>query len=167
MWNLEYTTGADSGCAQAENKGLACLTQRGSWNNLKQLNRPAILSVIDTQGTTHNVVLTAIHGDSAELSIGGVPVTHLVSTILEFWYGEYTLPGSRGPEVIWLRQSLDNIDERYTTIANDFYDNKLATVVRQFQRDYRLHVDGLAGQQTQIIVTTLLGPNGSPRLTRD
>ena len=180
MWNLEYTTGGDSGCAQAENKGLACLTQRGSWNNLKQLNRPAILSVIDTQGTTHNVVLTAIHGDSAELSIGGVPVTHLVSTILEFWYGEYTLlwqppngstvsllPGSRGPEVIWLRQSLDNIDERYTTIANDFYDNKLATVVRQFQRDYRLHVDGLAGQQTQIIVTTLLGPNGSPRLTRD
>jgi general secretion pathway protein A len=178
MWNLEYTTGAESVCSQAEDKGLACLSQRGSWNNLKQLNRPAVLSVIDDDGRTHDVVLTAIHGDRAELSMGGVLVTHPVSAILEFWYGEFMLlwqppngasisllPGSRGPEVVWLRQSLANIDARYTSSSSDVYDEELANIVRQFQRDYRLHVDGLAGRQTQIIVNSLLGSDGSPRLT--
>ena len=179
MWNLEYTTGAESVCSQAENKGLACLSQRGSWNNLKQLNRPAVLSVIDDDGRTHDVVLTAIHGDTAELSMGGVLVTHPVSAILEFWYGEFMLlwqppngapisllPGSRGPEVVWLRQSLANIDARYTSSSSEVYDEELANIVRQFQRDYRLHVDGLAGRQTQIIVSSLLGSDGSPRLTK-
>ncbi len=178
LWNLEYSTGTENGCSQAENNGLACLSQRGSWNNLKQLDRPAILSVIDAEGATHNVVLTAIHGDSVELSMGGVPVTHPVSTIMEFWYGEFMLlwqppngspvslrPGSRGPEVVWLRQSLAYIDERYTTDPINVYDNGLAAIVRQFQRDYRLNVDGVAGQQTQIIVNSLLSPDGSPRLT--
>jgi general secretion pathway protein A len=182
LWNLEYTTGAESACTQAMIAGLACLSQRGSWNNLKQLNRPAILNVIDDNGTAHDVVLTAIHGDSAELSMGGVTVTHPVSAILDIWYGEILLlwqppgrspvsllPGSHGTEVVWLRESLANIDERYTTEDSDqfdldHYDNNLASIVRQFQRDYRLEVDGLAGRQTQIIINSLLGPDGSPRL---
>ena len=76
-------------------------------------------------------------------------------------------PGSRGAEVIWLRQSLADIDDRYRSdvISSDEYDANLQNIVRQFQRDNRLDVDGLAGQQTLIIVNSLLGTDGSPRLT--
>jgi hypothetical protein len=35
----------------------------------------------------------------------------------------------------------------------------------QFQRDHRLEVDGLAGQQTQIIINSLLAVVGTPRLS--
>jgi len=180
LWGLEYTSGSQTGCSQAAAAGLACLNQRGSWNGLRQLNRPAILTIIDNDGGSHELVLTAIHDDSAELSIGGVVVTHPVSEITAFWFGEFSLlwrppfgvpvslsPGSRGAEVLWLRQSLADIDERYISdiIDNDVYDTNLQIIVREFQRDHRLAVDGLVGQQTLIIINSLLESDGSPRLT--
>ncbi|HNP64347.1 MAG TPA: AAA family ATPase [Woeseiaceae bacterium] len=179
LWDIEYARGARNGCDQAADAGLACLSRRGTWNNVKQLNRPAIITVFDDAGDQHDLVLTAIHGETADLSIGGVTVTHPVSAIMDIWYGEYLLlwrppggtpvalvPGLRGPAVSWLRTSLANIDERYATDGNDEYDNALAETVRRFQHDYRLDVDGLAGQQTQIIINSLLGGDGSPRLIK-
>lgn len=180
LWGLEYTSGSQTGCSQAAAAGLACLSQRGSWNGLRQLDRPAILTIIDNDGDSHEIVLTAIHDDSAELSIGGVAVTHPVSEITAFWFGEFSLlwrppfgvpvslsPGSRGAEVLWLRQSLADIDERYISgiIDSDVYDTNLQVIVREFQHDHRLAVDGLVGQQTLIIINSLLESDGSPRLT--
>ncbi len=177
LWNAKFVNGSRSSCEQASDAGLACLSRRGTWNNVKQLNRPAILTVFDEDGEQHDVVLTAIHGDSADLSIGGVTVTHPVSAIMEYWYGEYLLlwrppggtpvalmPGIRSNEVSWLRTNLGNIDERYATTGSDEYDSELEGIVRQFQRDHRLDVDGLAGQQTQIIINSLLASDGTPRL---
>ena len=47
----------------------------------------------------------------------------------------------------------------------DQFDADLERIVRTFQRDHRLDVDGLAGQQTQIIINSLLAIDGTPRLT--
>jgi len=180
-WGLDYKSGSQSGCSQAAEAGLACLYQRGSWNGLRQLNRPAVLAVVDDNGNAHDIVLLAINGDgSAELSIGGVSVTHPVSEISDIWFGQFMLlwrppggapvslaPGSRGAEVVWLRRSLANINERYISdaINSDEYDSNLQNIVRQFQRDNRLDVDGLAGKQTLILVNSLLRADGTPRLS--
>jgi general secretion pathway protein A len=176
LWGLDYTGG---GCGEAAAAGYSCLSQRGSWAGLKQYDRPAILSLVDQQGNTHDVVLTAIDGERVELSIGGVRVTHLAADVSPLWFGEFTLlwrppagvpaalgPASRGPGVLWLRQSLAAIDPRYATAASasDSYDDELEQQVRAFQRDHRLEVDGLAGRQTQIIINTLLAPDGLPSL---
>ncbi len=180
FWGIDYTKGSQNGCSQAAAAGLACLNQRGSWNGLRQFNRPAVLTVIDEAGSSHQLVLTAINGNTAEMSIGGVTVSHPVSEITDLWFGQFMLlwrppggipislsPGMRGAEVIWLRENLANIDERYVSdnIASDEYDASLQAIVRLFQRDNRLDVDGLAGQQTLIVVSSLLTPDGSPRLT--
>ena len=181
LWGLEYKSGSQGACSQATAAGLTCLYQRGSWNGLRQLNRPAILSVIDGSGNSHDLVLVAIHEDNtADLSIGGVVVNHPVSEISDIWFGQYMLlwrppggtpvslaPGSRGAEVIWLRQRLADIDTSYVSDAmnSDQYDSQLQNIVRQFQRDNRLAVDGLAGQQTLIVVNSLLGSDGTPQLT--
>ena len=180
LWGLEYAHGRQSGCSQAADAGLACLYQRGSWNGLRQLNRPAILSVIDEGGNSHSLVLVTVNDDdTVELSIGSVAVTHPVSEISDIWFGQYMLlwrppggtpvslaPGSRGAEVIWLRQSLAEIGDSYVSNAmnSDAYDSDLQNIVRRFQRDNRLAVDGLAGQQTIIVVNSLLGSDGTPRL---
>ena len=76
------------------------------------------------------------------------------------------LPGTRSSNVVWLRESLAAIDSRYRTepFDSDIYDQGLQQQVREFQRDHRLDVDGLAGQQTQIIINTLLEPDSTPRL---
>lgn len=179
-WGLEYKQGAQSGCSQASDAGLACLYQRGSWSGLKKIDRPAILTLVDDSGESHEVVLLAIHGATAELSISGVRVTHPVESITNAWFGQYMLlwrppsgqavslgPGSRGPEVLWLRESLATIDQQFTSrnTSSDAYDADLEQVVRAFQRAHRLNVDGLAGQQTQIIINSLLGADHTPRLT--
>ena len=180
LWGLEYRIGEQPGCAQAEAAGYSCLSQRGSWGNLKQFDRPAILALVDARGQAHNVVLSSIEGQTVELSIGGVMVTHPLSEVSDMWLGQYMLlwrppngvsvsmgPGSRGSSVLWLRQSLAEIDARYRTNApdSDEFDDDLQQNVRAFQRDHRLDVDGVAGQQTQIIINTLLAADDTPRLT--
>jgi general secretion pathway protein A len=178
-WGLEYRSGARSGCEQARDAGLECLYHRGSWAGLKQMDRPAILTLVDDGGQNHEVVLTAIDSDTVELSIGGVRVTHPVADITNAWFGQFMLlwrpptgsavqlgPGSTGAEVAWLRQSLAAIDARYASRDRESqsFDAELEQLVRAFQRDHRLDVDGLAGQQTQIIINSLLAVEGTPRL---
>jgi general secretion pathway protein A len=178
LWGLEYAGG--DGCTQARNSGHACLIHRGSWGTLRQLDRPAILTLTDSRGDTHRVVLTALHGDHAELSIAGVNVTHPFMSVANMWFGQYTLlwkppngqpfalgPGSADQNVVWLRQSLAAIDARYRAdpLDSDDFDVTLEQRVRDFQRDHRLDVDGLVGRQTQIIINSLLVPDGTPRLT--
>ena len=179
-WGLEYTTGGRTACDQARDSGLNCLFQRGSWTGLRQMDRPAVLTLVDDDGNRHQVVLTAIIDNSAELSIGGVRVTHPASEIINAWFGEFMLlwrppteaaaalgPGSSGPAVAWLRNSLAAIDQRYASsdAGGDLFDAELEQIVRLFQRDHRLDIDGLAGQQTQIIINSLLAVEGTPRLS--
>ena len=179
LWGLEYSGEATEGCTLAANAGYACLVQRGSWASLRQLDRPAILTLTDDRGKTHRVVLTALHGDHAELSIAGVTVTHPFISVSELWFGHFLMlwkppngrsrdlgPGSQDPNVVWLRESLASIDERYRAepLDSQTFDVALERRVRDFQRDHRLDVDGYAGRQTQIIINSLLAPDGRPRL---
>ncbi|RZV39447.1 MAG: hypothetical protein EX272_00570 [Chromatiales bacterium] len=179
-WGLEFRAGGRSGCSQAADAGLTCLYQRGSWAGLRQMDRPAILTLVDNSGNSHEVVLTAIIDDSAELSIGGVRVVHPVADITQAWFGNFMLlwrpptgaatslgRGSQGADVTWLRNSLTAIDGRYASEdpESDLFDAGLEQIVQTFQRDHRLDVDGLAGQQTQIIINSLLAVEGTPRLS--
>jgi len=178
-WGLDFDSRGTSACSQAGDAGLACLYQRGSWSGLRQMDRPAVLTLIDDSGESHEVVLMAVHGNTAELSIGGVLVTHPVESITDAWFGQYLLlwrppsgravslgPNSRGPDVVWLRESLASVDDRFVTStpSSDVYDTELEQVVRAFQRAHRLDVDGLAGKQTQIVINSLLAVDGTPRL---
>jgi general secretion pathway protein A len=179
LWGLDSSI-AGNACNRILAAGYECLGQRGSWNSLRQLDRPAILTLTDGQGDAHRVVLTAIQGDRAELSIAGVSVSHSLDAVSELWFGQYLLiwkpangvsvalvPGTQDPNVTWLRHSLATIDERYRAepLDSDVYDRRLGDRVREFQREHRLIVDGLAGRQTQIIINSLLAVEDVPRLT--
>lgn len=180
LWGLEYSGPANEGCSLALQAGYECLVQRGSWSSLRQLDRPAILTLTDSRGEIHRVVLTALHGDHAELSIAGVMVSHPFASVADMWFGRFVMlwkppngqsrdlgPGSTDPNVVWLRESLALIDDRYRAepLDSQLFDETLELRVRDFQRDHRLDVDGYAGRQTQIIINSLLAPDGTPRLT--
>jgi general secretion pathway protein A len=178
IWGLEYETGDP--CEIASRTGHACLVTRGSWSSLRQLDRPAVLVLKDSRGNTHRVVLTAMLGDTVELSIAGVSVAHTASSVTDMWFGQYAMlwkppngrafalgPGSRGRNVIWLRESLSAIDTRYRAepLESKEFDTTLEQRVRDFQRDHRLDVDGLVGRQTQIIINSLVATDNTPKLT--
>ena len=62
LWGTEYRPGSGLACEQAIAQGLSCVWQRGSFAQLRLINRPAILSLVDAQGAAHQVVLSGLGG---------------------------------------------------------------------------------------------------------
>ena len=141
-----------------------------------------VLTLSDRNGNTHQPVLVSLNGENGELAFGESHITHSIEEISKLWFGEYLLiwrppngeagairPGMRDRNVRWLRQSLAAIDTDYDGEASaetdlDYFDEDLEERLKDFQRQHRLKVDGLAGQQTQIIINSSLALDGIPRL---
>ncbi|MDH4312796.1 MAG: AAA family ATPase [Gammaproteobacteria bacterium] len=177
-WSLTYAPNRGRGCEQATAQGLECLFQKGSWAQLRTLNRPAILTLTDDVGGTHQVLLTALTDEAATIELGGKSQELPIATISRYWFGDFLLlwrpplavvkslgPGMRGADVRWLRDSLRAAQGLPAAQpASDFYDEELTRLVQDFQRTHRLNADGVAGVQTQIVLDTVLDPSGSPTL---
>ena len=58
LWGATYRPGSTDACDQAAQQGLECVMQRGSWGQLRALNRPAILMLNDDAGIEHQLVLS-------------------------------------------------------------------------------------------------------------
>jgi general secretion pathway protein A len=177
LWGTAMADDKDP-CGQAAKAGLSCLEQRGSWAQVKALNRPAILTLTDDRGQRHRVVLSGLDDRFATLNLGEHNERVAVDELSRDWFGEFTvvwkpktaraLPlslGMKGDGVRWLRRSLNALQgDASDPETGDVYDQELATAVQNFQREHRLSVDGIAGLQTQVMLDTALAEPGSPLL---
>jgi general secretion pathway protein A len=180
LWNSTYEPGAGPACEQAVANGLSCVWQRGSLAQLKLVNRPAILSLVDAQGAAHQVVLTGLDDTGAKLRIGGADTGVPVAELSDYWFGEFLVlwrpqntasqrplrAGMRGDDVRWLRQGLEQLSGIPNPQPGDFFDAGLQRLVEDFQRSRRLAVDGVAGLQTQLVLDAALGVPGAPTLAQ-
>jgi general secretion pathway protein A len=178
LWGATYDPTRGKGCDQAAQQGLECLFQKGSWAQLRTLNRPAILTLTDDLGRTHQVLLTGLSDDAATLDLGSTPQRVAIAAVSRYWFGDFLLlwrpplaqakalgPGARGADVRWLRESLRSVQGLPPgPPRNDFYDAELTQLVQDFQRQHRLAIDGVAGVQTQIVLDTVLNATGSPTI---
>jgi general secretion pathway protein A len=177
LWGASYDASRGRGCEQAARQDLECLFQKGSWAQLRTLNRPAILTLTDDLGRTHQVVLTALTDEAATFEFGGETRTVPIASASRYWFGDFLLlwrppmavakalaPGMRGADVKWLRESLRSAQGLPAMPASDAYDEDLTRLVQDFQRQHRLTVDGVAGVQTQIVLDTVIGATGSPTI---
>ena len=178
LWGAMYDPAKGRGCDQATRQGLECLFQKGSWAQLRALNRPAILTLTDDVGRSHQVVLTALDDERARIDLGGEQREVSISAVSRYWFGDFLLlwrpplavvkalaPGMRGEDVRWLRDSLRAAQGLPAAPpGNDMYDDELVQLVQDFQRQHRLAVDGVAGVQTQIALDTALNATGSPTI---
>jgi len=177
LWGAAYLPGNGVACDQALGHGLACVWQRGSLAQLKLINRPAILSLVDAEGTAHQVVLSELGDDGARLLVGGGEARVPVAELADYWFGEFLVlwrpqaaglrplrAGMRGDDVRWLRQGLQQLSGLPATADGDYFDAELQQLVENFQRSRRLAVDGVAGLQTQLVLDAALGQPGTPTL---
>jgi general secretion pathway protein A len=165
-------------CGQAAKAGLSCLDQRGSWAQVRALNRPAILTLTDDRGQRHRVVLSGLDDQYATLNLGEHNQRVPIDEVSRDWFGEFLVVwkpktartrllsvGMQGDEVRWLRRSLNALQGAASDPEHgDVYDEELAIAVQNFQREHRLNVDGIAGVQTQVVLDTALAEPGSPLL---
>jgi general secretion pathway protein A len=177
LWGTALSDDRDP-CGQAAKAGLACLDQRGSWAQVKTLNRPAILTLTDDRGQRHRVVLSSLDDKTATLNLGEHNVKVSIDDLSRDWFGEFTVVwkpktartrllsvGMQGDEVRWLRRSLNALAGGASDPEHaDVYDQELAIAVQNFQRVHRLNVDGIAGVQTQVVLDTALADPNSPLL---
>jgi general secretion pathway protein A len=179
LWNGDYDPALGEPCEQAMQQGLSCLfQQRGSLSELRRMNRPAILSLVDTQGQSHQVVIASLGYDHAKLISNDELIEIPLAELTYYWYGDHLLlwrpgmpvlkdlvPGMRDRGVLWLRETLARIrDEPLPSNTSDLYDAELESRVRQYQRERLLSVDGIVGARTQIAMTTDLDMPPIPRL---
>jgi len=177
LWGKVLTSDKNP-CAQAAADGLACLSDRGSWGQLRALNRPTILELSDDHGGIARVVLTGLDDDYATLALGEKGRRVALADISRYWMGGYTLvwkpksgkprelsAGMRGEQVQWLRRSLAAVRGDSSSVdPPDVYDQALVIAVQNFQREHRLTADGIAGLTTQVVLDTSLAEPGSPLL---
>jgi general secretion pathway protein A len=177
LWGTAMADDKDP-CGQAVKAGLSCLEQRGSWAQVRALNRPAILTLTDDHGRRHRVVLAALDDRFATLNLGEHNERVPIDELSRDWFGEFTVVwkpkttrtrplsvGMKGDEVRWLRRSLNALQGAASDPEHgDVYDEELAIAVQNFQREHRLNVDGIAGVQTQVVLDTALAEPGSPLL---
>ncbi|HZX24217.1 MAG TPA: AAA family ATPase [Woeseiaceae bacterium] len=181
IWTAGYDPEAGAACNQAGRQGLQCLFQRGTWNTLRQFDRPAILTLTDEDAADHRVVLASLNEETGVILLGGQRYELPLAEIGNYWYGDFVLLwrppfgdvvayqyGMRGDGVRWLRRSLSEIQGQPVGDEDedsDYFDRDLEQRLREYQRSQRLQVDGIAGQQTQILINSDLGLAQTPRLT--
>jgi general secretion pathway protein A len=178
IWRIQYVPAGVDPCSQASNQGLECLNQRGSFGQLRLYNRPAILMLNDNTGASHQVVLTALDDEHASVQLGGASHDVSIGELSRYWFGDFVMlwrpgtsqvkslsQGMRGDDVRWLRQSLQRVEGEHSDgPVSDVFDADLSKLVRDFQRQHRLAVDGIAGVQTQIVLASAVAPPDSPFL---
>ena len=182
LWGRSYEFDGQPACRQAELLNLRCWFQRGSFTYLRSLDRPAILNLIGDDGEQYQVVLEHMDTDTASLTFGDRTFRTSLTDLSRFWYGDSLMlwrpgalqgddlaPGMEGEGVRWLRASLARIDGDSQSVPDSgaaFFDSGLEARVRDYQRQRRLSVDGIAGAQTQIAINSDLKIPGTPSLTR-
>jgi len=151
---------------------LRCERTRGGLDELRLLNRPAVLVLRDRKGRNFHATLTALDDEQATVNIGGGVQSIGHRTLVKQWSGDYmTLwrpppfaqnniwPGERGVAVEWLRRQLATLHGTALAAAdNTLFDDALVAQVKAFQRAHALIPDGAVGLQTLIRLSSVADP---------
>jgi general secretion pathway protein A len=175
MWGLALVDGDP--CATAARANLRCLQVKGGLEELRQLDRPAMLKLHDDPVAANYVLLTALDDKQATIvAPGGKPQTvglaalsaRLDGEVTTFWraprsWRDELAVGDRGPDVDWLAKRLSQIYDLKKPQENQPLDAALRKHLVEFQGAQNLKADGVAGPKTFIRLYQLGGVQ-EPRL---
>jgi general secretion pathway protein A len=174
-WGLDYPGG--DACREAARLGMRCRTARGGLDELRHLNRPAVLVMRNSRGQEFHAALTGLEDDRATLAVGPEARKVSLDTLADQWSGHYTVlwrmppeasdnirQGERGPAVAWLGRQLAQAQGRTAdTNPDPIFDDALARQVKQFQLSEGLIPDGAVGPQTLMRLSGI-ADKSAPRL---
>ena len=167
-------------CQLVQLQGLRCWGGVGTIQDLTRLNRSTVL-VLSHGDQEFRVLLVSVTQRQAVLQVGDTRRSYPVEEINQLWTGRYLLlwrppvdrlsigPDSSGYEVVWLRQTLHQLETGEETINENVafsveYDRDLMQQVRQFQSNYGLITDGIVGLETFLKINGLVNQSRIPLL---
>lgn len=164
-WGKDYNAfPGRTGCERAQQAGLRCLFKTGSWNNLRQFNRPAVMELIDAQGNKHHVLASSLDEKGVTLEMGGKRHVFSMADVDQVWFGKFLLlwmpppqgdptlqRGATGASVAWLRDAIDRYyGQELLAPDRQVFDAALEERVREFQRQHQIEADGVVGRLTWV-----------------
>jgi general secretion pathway protein A len=168
LWHVVLPEGEP--CAAAQKVDLYCYKSNSGLAELRQLDRPAILTLRDEAGKIFYAIVTGINNSSVTVRNGSTTQTVSLNLLGKYFQGEFmTLwqapqnfrpslhPGERGADVDWLAIQLAKINGLKGPDANLAYDPALAKLVRNFQAAQGLRVDGIVGPKTYMLLNRIAG----------
>jgi len=164
QWHAKYAPGSLEVCEQAHDQGLTCFEAAGSLDDLKAMNKPAVLRLLDKKKRPYYGSLISFKDDRAAVVLGTETKTVDAREIGKWWSGDYLLlwreppsytgnlkPGGKGPMVAWVEERLALAQGRATPAnPEETYSPALAEQVKQFQQSSGNVPDGIVGPRTII-----------------
>lgn len=149
-WSAEFEPRpGESACEVARRAGLRCLVRTGTWNVIRRLDVPAILTLTTPTGDRHYVTATALAADTVTVDLARRAVTLALNDIDRFWDGAFV--------ALWRTPDLAATDLKPG--------DDLKRRVVAFQRANGLLADGVLGEETLLrLAATTPGPR--PSLSR-
>jgi len=171
QWQLNYQElMGTTACERASKKGLACLHRTGSWEDIRRFNHPAVIELMTSDGKQYHGVITQLIDETVTLDFSGKTFEFPLHEVNDYWLGQFLLlwqppslpiimlkAGMTSKDVIWVRQLLaihEKQDPASVSLSTRF-DSALKTRVIAFQRDFGLKPDGIVGEQTLLMLSTL------------
>ena len=165
-------------CEAAQQQELRCHQGKGGLYDLRQLDRPAVLTLRDGQLTRH-AVLVALDDNKATLSVDGVKQLVGIASLVARFDGSFTTfwraprafrdqvpTGGQGADVDWIAARLAQVDRAGEPGAGQTLDARMQQRLRAFQAAQGLKADGMAGPRTYMRLNQL-GGVAEPRLLAD
>jgi len=174
-WGIEYQpeTHGDA-CDFARTQHLSCLRQQGDIASMRNLDRPAVLTISDKNGVKNFTSILSITGTKAVIgSASHTTVEKNLSQLTLQSHNDFTIlwrtpkdytgplrPGHRG-EIVQLlaEKSAQAQNQQWIGAAHLYYDAGLKEQVKSFQRTQGLTPDGVAGPITWVHINSLTEPN--------
>jgi general secretion pathway protein A len=163
-------------CVAARELNLHCYRSSRGFAELRQLDRPALLTMRDRSGRIYHVLLTGLSDSSAALSAGNASQTVSLLVLARYFDGDFTTlwraprlhrghleVGTKGLEVDWVAAQLAKLNGNKAPEANQVFDKNMVERIREFQAAQGLQADGVVGPLTFMHLNRVAGVD-EPRL---
>ncbi len=169
-WGINYQPDADGApCDFAMQHGLRCLRQRGDIAAMRNLDRPAVLTISDDAGDKAYTAVLKLTGTQASLATQDAYAEVPLSILALLSHNDFTLlwkapkgyhapvrPGQSGDLVAALaKQVTQALHQSWIGAPRTQYDATLKEQVKILQRQEGLNPDGVAGPLTWIHINAL------------
>jgi general secretion pathway protein A len=174
-WGTTTPAEASEACAALDSQGLQCVrSSRTSLALIRQLDRPGIVTLFDTEGRPAYAQLVALDNQTATLRVAGGTQKLPLATLAQWWRGDFATLWRMPTEVAsasgkartraqadWLQTQLEKLPGNAAPSSGQ---NTLKAQVARFQLGQGLEPDGQAGPITYLQLNRAIGV-AEPRLT--
>lgn len=163
LWGLSYPAQRQDYCTYAKDYDLGCLARKDSLETLRNMNRPAMLTLYADDGAPFHVVMASLMDDKALFIAADRQYEMALAAITSRWFGEYLLlwqrppfqrkllqPGARGDSVDWLAETLQELGLYEATGQEVRLEGTLLGAFKRFQFSNGLTPDGVLGPMSLI-----------------